>query len=543
MLRKAYYPILLVLLPLLTSCFTFAQNIPSSEPSAATRLSAPGGPYTPMAARLFGPGRSLFMSQLAAPLPRAAAPPPRGAIPPPASAAVPLPRAASPQAGVMTQERWIPGHYEVRDGRSVWVPGQYESTSQDTISITPASPQMVPSQRGPAGPVSLQEELEPPVNQNQAKNTAQWIPGQTKTINGVESWVRGHYSDQADIFPGDALGMPVTNGGAFDLPVTNSGTYGLPVANGDVLGTPVTNGDVFDMPVANGGVLGTPVTNDDVFDMPVTKQVAEEQTGKVKPRGWAVVIGISEYKYAEGKFPELRYAVKDAKAFFDLLHSPKSNVFSPERTLFLENEKASLENIEYAFFDFLKKASEEDYVVIYFSGHGTPDKDNSKNLYLMAYDSQPDRLASTAFPMWDIDTAFKRHIKSKKIVMFADACHSAGINGDIKIRDINRKNMINQYLLEVAKASNGRMILTASEAGELSQESKKWGGGHGVFTYFLLNGLKGEADVNENNIVTLGELTDFVSESVRRATGNTQHPNAAGIMNREFPLSFLNPKI
>jgi uncharacterized caspase-like protein len=538
MLRKAYSPILLVLLPLsfLTSCFTFAQNIPS-EPSAATRLSTPGGPYAPMASRLFGPGRSLFMSQLAAPLPRAAAPlprsaapPPRGAIPPPASAAIPLPRAAAPQAGVTAQERWIPGHYEVRDGRSVWVPGQYESTSQDTISITPASPQMVPSQRGPAGPVSLQEELEPPVNQNQAKNTAQWIPGQTKTINGVESWVRGQYSDQVDISPGDALGMPVTNGG----------TFGLPVANGDV--------------------LGTPVASSDIFDMPVTKQVAEEQIGKVKPRGWAVVIGISEYKYAEGKFPELRYAVRDARGaegkfpelryavrdargFFNLLHSPKSNVFSSERTLFLEDEKATLESIKYAFFDFLKKASEEDYVVIYFSGHGTPDKDNSKNLYLMAYDSQPDRLASTAFPMWDIDTAFKRHIKSKKIVMFADACHSAGINGDIKIRDINRKNMINHYLLEVAKARNGRMILTASEAGELSQESKKWGGGHGVFTYFLLNGLKGEADVNENNIVTLGELTDFVSESVRRATGNTQHPNAAGIMNREFPLSFLNPKI
>jgi uncharacterized caspase-like protein len=139
----------------------------------------------------------------------------------------------------------------------------------------------------------------------------------------------------------------------------------------------------------------------------------------------------------------------------------------------------------------------------------------------------------------DIDTAFKRHIKSRKIVMFADACHSAGITGDIATRDIDRKNMVNRYLLEVAKARKGCMILTASEAGEFSQESKKWGGGHGVFTYFLLNGLKGEADINENNIVTLGELTDFVCENVRRATKNTQHPHAAGILDREFPLSFL----
>ncbi len=143
--------------------------------------------------------------------------------------------------------------------------------------------------------------------------------------------------------------------------------------------------------------------------------------------------------------------------------------------------------------------------------------------------------------MWDIDTAFTRHIKSKKVMMFADACHIAGIVGDIAMRSINRKNLVNQYLIDVAKTKKGRAVLTASEAGELSQESKKWGGGHGVFSYFLLNGLKGEADVNDDNIVTLGEVTDFVSENVRRATKNTQHPDMGGSFDREFPLASIQP--
>jgi len=55
-----------------------------------------------------------------------------------------------------------------------------------------------------------------------------------------------------------------------------------------------------------------------------------------------------------------------------------------------------------------------------------------------------------------------------------------------------------------------------------------WGGGHGVFTYFLLKGLRGEADYNKDTSVTLGELTSYLSQEVRRATKNAQSPTVAG---------------
>jgi uncharacterized caspase-like protein len=123
--------------------------------------------------------------------------------------------------------------------------------------------------------------------------------------------------------------------------------------------------------------------------------------------------------------------------------------------------------------------------------------------------------------------------------MLADACHSAGITSDLATRSINQKNMVNESLLNVAQAHKGLLVFTGSEAGELSQESRRWGGGHGVFTYFLLKGLKGEADVNRDRIVTTGELIDFVSENVRRATQNTQHPSTAGIFDRMFPIASI----
>jgi len=65
-------------------------------------------------------------------------------------------------------------------------------------------------------------------------------------------------------------------------------------------------------------------------------------------------------------------------------------------------------------------------------------------------------------------------------------------------------------------------------ASQYSQEGERWGGGHGVFTYFLLHGLHGKADSNRDGRVTVGELTPYVSEQVRRATGSSQCPRMAG---------------
>jgi uncharacterized caspase-like protein len=80
----------------------------------------------------------------------------------------------------------------------------------------------------------------------------------------------------------------------------------------------------------------------------------------------------------------------------------------------------------------------------------------------------------------------------------------------------------------LSKGGSGVCIISASDDKQLSQEGKQWGGGHGVFTYFLLKGLKGEADYNKRGKVTLGELIPYLSENVRRATNSSQSPTVSG---------------
>jgi uncharacterized caspase-like protein len=108
----------------------------------------------------------------------------------------------------------------------------------------------------------------------------------------------------------------------------------------------------------------------------------------------------------------------------------------------------------------------------------------------------------------------------------------AGARGD-------SDNLANKYLQQVALASPGRLILTASEASELSFESEKVGQGHGLFTWFLLQGLRGQADADRDEIVTAGELVEYVRGQVIEASDGKQHPNPSGQYDRNLPLSIV----
>jgi uncharacterized caspase-like protein len=134
--------------------------------------------------------------------------------------------------------------------------------------------------------------------------------------------------------------------------------------------------------------------------------------------------------------------------------------------------------------------------------------------------------------MWDIETALKRFIKARKVIVITDACHAGGVGQAFDVATRSSRGLtvvpISSSLLNLSQTTEGICIISASDDNQLSQESTQWGGGHGVFTFQLLEGLKGKADYNKDGIVTLGELIPFLSEQVRRETRNAQTPTVAG---------------
>jgi hypothetical protein len=245
----------------------------------------------------------------------------------------------------------------------------------------------------------------------------------------------------------------------------------------------------------------------------------EVDVSPVIGRRWAVLIGISDY--ADGRVPPLRYADDDARSMYEFLRSPAGGEVPESQIRLLLNEEATSAAIREALFVFLQQAEPEDLVTVYVASHGSPDPARPSNLYILPYDTDVDALAATAFPMWDVKTALRRQIASERVVVIADACRSAGTL-------VDEANPMGAAFSEFFSPSR-RMTLSAAGLNEVSYEDDRWGGGHGVFTYHLLEGLKGAADGNGDGVVSFREVAQYVSDRVGEDTDGGQNPEWSGL--------------
>jgi uncharacterized caspase-like protein len=250
---------------------------------------------------------------------------------------------------------------------------------------------------------------------------------------------------------------------------------------------------------------------------------------------FGVIVGISRYSDTAGGITSLQFADRDAQEFRDFLLSPDGGSFPKDNIRLLLNDDATSQNVRSALFTFLTKAQPQDEVVLYIAGHGAPDPNDPRNLYLLTYDTKVEDMGGTAFPMWQLQDVFTRILKAKRVVTFADTCHSYGFSG-ASAHGKKSNNLVNQYLSRFANDSD-RAVITASDISQLSYESDKWGGGHGVFTFFLLKGLHGEADFNKDGTVTAGELFSYIHDTVDKATEGNQSPMALPGLAEHLPLS------
>lgn len=246
---------------------------------------------------------------------------------------------------------------------------------------------------------------------------------------------------------------------------------------------------------------------------------------------WAVVVGVGDYRSDD--IPDLEFAPADARAVKEFLESDAAGPF--DEVLYLENEQATGAAMREALFVFLQQADWDDLVVIYYAGHGAPDPGRPDNLYLLPTDAELGALAATGFPMWDVKTALRRQIAAERVLVIADACHSAGAaDGDLV--GGSDENPIAGGFQGLFTPSR-RLMMTAADTNEFSLEDERWGG-HGVFTHFLLEGLRGEGDLDQNGIVTFTELFDHVSTNVRGATNGRQNPQRSGL--GDIPLAVVD---
>ncbi len=240
---------------------------------------------------------------------------------------------------------------------------------------------------------------------------------------------------------------------------------------------------------------------------------AEVAAPNLYGNSWAVVIGINEYQ----KWPKLSYAVNDATGVRDMLVSKFR--FKPENVQVLLNQEATRERILSVLGDALSdptKVKREDRVFVFFAGHGITRKlPNGRNLgYIVPVDADTSNYQSTAISMTNFQD-ISEAIPAKHVFYVMDACYSglaltrgaAPQAGDLR-----------KYLQEVTKRST-RQVLTAGGADE--QVADQGPQGHSIFTWTLLQGLDGQADLNTDGFITASELAAYVGPTVSSMSRQT----------------------
>ena len=253
---------------------------------------------------------------------------------------------------------------------------------------------------------------------------------------------------------------------------------------------------------------------------------------KQPPRIWLLAVGISTYR---DKDIGLAYAAKDAYDFYHFMISRGGRHIEDSRGILLLDDQATRANIIGKFTRLMKRTMPEDLVIVYLATHGLPDPDINE-LNFVAYDTDLNNLLATGVSQSDIARALT-YGRAKKVLIILDSCHSGQLEASIFLakRGILVTSM-NSFLSQLTEARDGVAILSASSAAELSEEGEQYGGGHGAFTYFLLEALQGKADRNRNGIVTLRETYDHIYRNVARTTEGRQHPELKGIFDNELPL-------
>lgn len=240
-----------------------------------------------------------------------------------------------------------------------------------------------------------------------------------------------------------------------------------------------------------------------------------------KMRVWALVVGVADYQ----NIAKLTYTTEDAKKFYGFLRSPDGGAIPAEQVRLLTDEEATVKNILNNMAELFSEADSNDLVIFYFAGHGKEggflpiDYDKSKNNMLYHH--------MINMELKDSRAKFK--------LCVADACHSGSFGATRSTENVRQR--IKRFYRSFDNVKSGLAVLLSSAAEEVSLEASKLK--QGVFSYFLIQGLRGQADTNENGIITVKELFDYVNKQVKSFTYGYQNPLIQGQYDDNMPVGVV----
>jgi hypothetical protein len=224
--------------------------------------------------------------------------------------------------------------------------------------------------------------------------------------------------------------------------------------------------------------------------------------GPVRDR-WALLVGVNHY--VDPTFPPLRFCVNDVLALDGLLRPRGYTTVvlrdgAPEERL-----RPTRDNVEAELARLCAVAGVDDLLWVHFAGHGELVDDQP---VLITRETRAPTLAEKALPLAAVEGRM-RASRARRLVVTLDACHTGIEIG----RDLPDLEFMQQFMRNAYELAEGFALLAASTAQQVAHEREDKA--HGVFTYYLLEGLSGKADWQGKGFVTVDDLKTYILGSLR----------------------------
>lgn len=246
--------------------------------------------------------------------------------------------------------------------------------------------------------------------------------------------------------------------------------------------------------------------------------IKEEKTQDSEGKVYAVLVGIARYD----NMRSLKYTDDDAYRLHAFLRSPEGGALPDEQIEVLIDEAASRNEIINKLEAVAAKATKNDVIIFYFSGHGLEGSflptDYDGGSYVVKHQTIKDILESS---------------DAKAKIVIADACHS----GSFLATRSGYETIVNAYYSAFKESEGGFALMLSSKGEENSIESN--GLRQGIFSHYLIKGLAGAANTNGDEIVTIDELFFYVYNNVRYYTNKSQTPIIIGEFDKNMPLGVV----
>jgi len=249
--------------------------------------------------------------------------------------------------------------------------------------------------------------------------------------------------------------------------------------------------------------------------------------GRKDKNAVALIIGLDGYE----NIARAPWAESDASVFFD--YAQQSLGIPADRIALITGDKSDRSGIYDSLDMWLPTMVEEgdSNVYVYFAGHGLATADGEQ-AYLIPYDGNLENLRRTAIPRKEVISVLK-DLKAKSVTLFMDTCYSGTPKGgkgtlvaDSRGLRIVKKDNFSSLPKNFTIFSAASNQQTASSHPNLE---------NGLFSYWMMRGLGGEADNNNDRKITNGELHEFINKNVKKAAalmGRKQNSQLVGDANK-----------